>query len=87
MASQSERWVRHCLRSLQTKGLIEVHYRRDGQAQDTSFYTINPDRILMQAGKRGKSTLKAGGTEFRGGRNSLPWEGEELTSAKQNAFR
>jgi hypothetical protein len=49
LASQSERWVRHCLRSLQKKGLIEVHYRRDGQVQDTNFYTINPDRILMQA--------------------------------------
>ena len=72
MASQSERWVRQCLRSLQKKGLIEVHYRRDGQAQDTNFYTVKPDRILMQAGKRGKTTLRAGGSEFRGG--------EELTS-------
>ena len=49
MASRSERWVQRCLRILQGKGLIEVHYRRDGQAQDTSFYTICPDRILMQA--------------------------------------
>jgi hypothetical protein len=37
LASRSERCVRSCLRSLQEKGLIEVHYRRDGQAQDTSF--------------------------------------------------
>jgi DNA-binding PadR family transcriptional regulator len=86
MASQSERWVRRCLRSLQKKGLIEVHYRRDGQAQDTNFYTINPDRILMQAGKRAKTKLKSGGTEFRGVGQSLPGEGEELTSSKQRAL-
>lgn len=86
MASQSERSVRHCLRSLQTKGLIEVHYRRDGLTQDTSFYTINPDRILMQAGKRAKTTLKSGGTQFRGVGNSLQGEGEELASPKHSAL-
>ena len=86
MASQSERWVRQCLRSLQKKGLIEVHYRRDGQAQDTNFYTVKPDRILMQAGKRGKTTLRAGGSEFRGGGNSVPGEGEEVSTPKQSAL-
>jgi len=86
MASQSERWVRQCLRSLQKKGLIEVHYRRDDNAQGTNFYTINPDRILMQAGKRAKTTLKSGGTHFRGVGNSVPGEGEELTSPKQSAL-
>jgi len=86
MSSQSKRWVRQCLRSLQKKGLIEVHYRRDGQAQDTSFYTINPDRILMQAGKRGKTTLRAGGSEFRGGGNSVPGGGEEVSTPKQSAL-
>jgi len=86
MASQSERWVRRCLRSLQKKGLIEVYYRRDGQVQDTSSYAINAERILMQAGVRAKTTLKNAGTQFRGVGNSLPAEGEELTSAKQRAL-
>lgn len=86
LASQSERWVRHCLRSLQKKGLIEVHYRRDGQVQDTNSYTINPDRILMQAGKRAKTTLETGGTQFLGVGNSLPAERGELTSSKQSAL-
>jgi DNA-binding PadR family transcriptional regulator len=86
MASQSERWVRRCLRSLQKKGLIEVYYRRDGQVQDTNYYTINPDRILMQASVRAKTTLKNGGTQFRGVGNSLPPDGGELTSAKQSTL-
>jgi hypothetical protein len=86
LASQSERWVRRCLRTLQKKGLIEVYYRRDGQFQGTNWYTVNPDRILMQASKRAKTTLKSDGTEFRGVGNSLPGEGEELTSAKHGAL-
>jgi hypothetical protein len=40
----------------------------------------------MQAGKRAKTTLKSGGTQFRGVGQSLPGEGEELTSAKQRAL-
>jgi len=86
MASQSKRWVQHCFRSLQAKGLIEVHYRRNGQTQDTSFYKICPDRILTQAGKRAKTTLKPDGTEFRGVANSLHGERDELTSPKQSAL-
>ena len=86
MASQSKRWVQRCLRSLQAKGLIEVHYRRNGQTQDTSFYRICPDRILTQAGKRAKTTLKPDGTEFRGVANSLHGERDELTSPKQSAL-
>jgi predicted transcriptional regulator len=86
MSSQSERWVRHCLRRLQKKGLIEVYYRRDGYAQETSYYTINSDRILMQAGKRSKTTLQAGGSEFRGGGNSVPAGGEEVSTPKQSAL-
>ncbi len=86
MSSQTERWVRQCLRSLQKKGLIEVHYRRDGQAQGTNFYMVKPDRILMQAGKRGKTTLRGGGSEFRGGGNSVPGEGEEVSTPKQSAL-
>jgi hypothetical protein len=87
LASQSERWVRHCLRSLQKKGLIEVHYRRDGQVQDTNSYTINPDRILMQAGKRARTTLETGGTQFLGVRNSLPADRGEFTAPKQSALK
>jgi hypothetical protein len=86
LASQSERWVRHCLRSLQKKGLIEVHYRRDGQVQDTNFYTVEPDRILMQAGKRATTTLKRGGTQFRLVGNSVPVSRGELTAPKQSAL-
>ncbi|HVN82233.1 MAG TPA: hypothetical protein VMW38_24830 [Terriglobia bacterium] len=85
MSSQSERWVRHCLRSLQKKGLIEVHYRRDGQTQDTNFYTVNPDRILMQASKRGKTT-RAGGSEFLPRGNSVPAGGAEVSTPKQSAL-
>ncbi len=87
LASQSERWVRHCLRSLQKKGLIQVHYRRDGQVQDTNSYTINPDRILMQAGKRAKTTLETGGTQFLGVGNSRPADRGELTSPKQSTLK
>ena len=86
MASLSKRWVQHCFRTLQEKGLIEIQYRRNGQSQGTNLYTINPDRILMQAGKRAKTTLKPDGTEFRGGANSLPADGGELTSPKQSAL-
>jgi hypothetical protein len=86
MASQSKRWVQHCFRTLQEKGLIEIQYRRSGQAQGTNLYTINPDRILMQAGKRAKTTLKPDGTEFRGGANSLHGERDELTSPKRSVL-